>query len=265
MKKTIIFVLLLTSSVPLSVLAQEDSATVPARAHITGFSNLFLRVLDPGGSEKTGASREVDFGDISSIFHAAPDYLGVRVESNYGVWMIDVYSDNFAGTTAPTEEPFDTLQYGGLINTDGSSRLPLAWCAFDSPYTETPGNPGEVRTITAGGVDHEVPATRWTWLKDKADREIPGEGVGDWTEAQAGGYALAAFGLNNEWGWITNPLLFEMDGDSYVIEDGELVSANDPLTIEDGIVSEFYIYLETAAPADPGTYEGTVGVDLYYE
>ena len=276
MKKILaaVFILAVSSQAALAN-APRESDSVTARATVEeGYANFIVRVLDSQGQEKTGTeAKTLEFGTIpiGSDYRKALDYLGVTVNANYGEWNVDVYSDNFPDGGAPTSGDFAAEQYGGLIRADGADRLPLAWCVFDNPFDEPAGDPTATRTIYADATtdpsagDHEgLAASRWIWLKDKADA-----GTSPWDGAQADGYAQIIFGQANNWGWITNPLRYEMDGDYHLIEEGKLVPANDALTIieddDSKTASEFYVYLQAVGAPSGGEYEGTIGLDLYIE
>ncbi len=257
----------------------EGSDSFEASATIGGVSDFSLQIYDADGNVKDG---DFEFGEITEVLSKADDYVGVTVNNNYGIWKVDIYSDNFPDGDAPEAAPFDTRQYGGLINEetddDGNplGRLPLSWAVYPDPSwgeEESPGNPMEEQVVECiEGEEHIITATRWTVLKDKADGQLPGEpeGAGTWEKAQKEGYASIAFGNSRNYANLTNPILYEQDEDgNYISEEVnevlELVSLGDEVTPVDGQIPEFYVFLQAWEDAVAGSYSGTIGMDMYLE
>lgn len=168
------------------------------------------------------------FGTITEQYQKAPEYISIDAVSNYGSWAIEIYTDNFPETTPDTE--IWGYAYGGLVDIANVQKIPLGWAAFDvETPAESTGNPAELN--------------RWSYVKDKSDVDDPSTAGNDESWAARGGYANIAFG-----------------GPGYAKVINPYVEGGDDLT-----AMPFYVYLETADTAAPGTYSGTLYFDLYHE
>lgn len=159
-----------------SLAVVDETETVPATATLGAATSLSVqakRISDNGDVD------EVNFGSLpgGTGNKLAPHYVEVEVESNYGAWELEIYTDNF------TIEPDTTtwgFQYGGMKGSTDGNRVAMAWQAY--------------RFLTAV-TDPPVALTGWTYLKDKEDVDIPGTPDNEsWTSAHNDGYTNIAYG-----------------------------------------------------------------------
>jgi len=133
------------------------------------------------------AKRISDNGDVFSIAFGslspdtknklAPHYVEVEVDGDYGVWELEIYTDNF--TTQPDTATWG-YQYGGLKGMSAGNRVPMVWQAYGT---------------TTGVSDPPSDLSGWTYLKDKKDVDIPGTAPNEsWNTAHNEGYTNIAYG-----------------------------------------------------------------------
>jgi len=122
----------------------------------------------------------IDFGSLpaDTANRLAPHYVEIDVGSNYGVWELEIYTDNF--TTQPDTSKWG-YQYGGMIDIgkDDGHRVSMVWQAY--------------RTTTAVS-DPPSDLSGWTYLKDKKDVDIPGTGPDESWASAHGSYTNIAYG-----------------------------------------------------------------------
>ncbi len=183
------------------------------------------------------------FPALNSDYVKATEYVQVTANSNYGSWAVEIYTDNFP-TGIPSTTTWGT-QVGGLVDTATEQRISLGWCAFTSPFDEAPNVPGGYEDPDT----LEWVATRWSYIKDKADTDASGgtSGAGSWDTR--GGYSNVAFG-GGDTAYVVNPMVGAVGG---------YVDTHTP-------GAPFYIYVETAnKPGNPGSFTGSVNFDLYHQ
>jgi len=203
----------------------DQTGSVPAIATLQGSTSLSVqakRIIDNGNVA------QIDFGTLpgGTGNKLAPHYVAVEVHSNYGVWELEVYTDNFAAPPSTTTWGY---QYGGMKGTTAGNRAPIVWQAYRSTHTVT---------------DPPANLAGWTYLKDKKDLDIPGTPADEsWTRAHTDGYTNIAYG-----------------GPDYVnvVEPG---TTGVPDT--DNILDVYPGGLFGSAPAD--AYGTVIGFDLYHE
>ena len=107
----------------------------------------------------------------------APHYVEVEVDGDYGVWELEIYTDNFS--TQPDTNIWG-YQYGGMKGSTAGNRTGMVWQAYRA---------------TTSVSDPPVALTGWTYLKDKKDVDDPvAPGDQSWTSAHADGYTNIAYG-----------------------------------------------------------------------
>lgn len=106
----------------------------------------------------------------------APHYVEVEVDGDYGVWELEIYTDNFS--TQPDTNIWG-YQYGGMIGTTLGNRTPMIWQAY--------------RAITSVS-DPPANLDGWTYIKDKKDIDVPGTTPDESWVAAHGSYTNIAYG-----------------------------------------------------------------------
>ena len=123
----------------------------------------------------------IDFGSLpaDTANRLAPHYVEIDVGSNYGVWELEIYTNNFAAQPSTTTWGY---QYGGMKGAIAGNRAPMVWQAY---------------RITTTVSDPPALLTGWTYLKDKRDVDIPATpppADESWAKAHIDGYTNIAYG-----------------------------------------------------------------------
>lgn len=217
---------LLLAGLGTSLAVVDETGTVSATATL-GASTL-LSVQAKKISDD-GDVASVNFGSLSGGTGnlLAPHYVEVQVQSNYGVWELEMYTDNFA------DQPDIGIwgyQYGGMKGSTAGNRTGMVWQAYRA---------------TTSVSDPPVALTGWTYLKDKKDVDDPTTLADDesWATAHVDGYTNIAYG-----------------GPDYVMvvepgTTGELDSDNTLAVYLGGLFG--------SAASD--SYSTVIGLDLYHE
>lgn len=165
---------LLLASLGTSLAVVDETETVPATATLGASTSLSVQ---PKRINDNVNVLGIDFGSGGTGNKLAPHYVEVEVESNYGEWGLEIYTDNF--TTQPDTTTWG-FQYGGMKGSTDGNRVAMAW---------------QVYRTTTSVTDPPVDLIGWTYLKDKEDVDIPGTPDNEsWTSAHNDGYTNIAFG-----------------------------------------------------------------------
>jgi hypothetical protein len=219
---------LLFAGLGTSLAVVDRTGTVPAAATIGASTSLTVQAKKI--TDNTNVT-SIDFGSLpgGTGNKLAAQYVELNVASNYGVWELEIYTNNFAATTPSTTTW--GYQYGGMKGAIAGNRAPMVWQAY---------------RVTTAVSDPPVALTGWTYLKDKKDLDIPVTPLPadeSWAKAHIDGYTNIAYG-----------------GPDYmnVVEPG---TTGVPDT--DKKLMVYLGGLFGSAAAD--TYGTTVGIDLYHE
>ncbi len=216
---------LLLAGLGTSLAVVDETDSVSATATLGASTSLSVQAKKISDN---GNVASVDFGSLSGGTgnKLAPHYVEVQVDSNYGAWELEMYTDNFTAQPDTTTWGF---QYGGMKGSTAGNRTGMVWQAYRA---------------TTGVSDPPVALTDWTYLKDKKDVDIPGTGPDEsWTSAHNDGYTNIAYG-----------------GPDYVMvvepgTTGELDSDKTFVTYVGGLFG--------SAASD--SYSTVIGFDLYHE
>ena len=224
----VVTIFLLFVALGTSLAVVDQTGTVPATATLGASTSLTVqakRIID-----NTNVS-SIDFGSLpgGTGDDLAPHYVAVEAHSNYGVWELEIYTNNFAAQPSTTTWGY---QYGGMVDTgaDGGNRVPMKWGAYISTTTVA---------------DPPANLNQWMYLKDKKDINPPGETKMSWAEAHADGYTNIAYG-----------------GPDYmnVIQPGGPTGG---VPDTDNKLALYVVGQFGPAPAD--SYSTVIGFDLYHE
>jgi len=225
----VLTLVLLFAGLGTSLAGVDRTGTVSATATLGASTSLTVQAKKI--SDNTDVS-SIDFGSLpGGTTDKLPDrYVAVEAHSNYGVWELEIYTNNF-----PTIQPSTTTwgyQYGGMKGSVDGNRAPMKWGAY-------------VSTTTVA--DPPADLDDWNWIKDKKDLDMPGTGPDEsWGNAHSGGYTNIAYG-----------------GPAYmnVIEPGTGLTGGTADT--DNKLVVYAVGQFGSAPAD--SYSTTISFDLYHE
>jgi len=215
---------LLFAALGTSFAGVDRTGSVPATATLGASTSLTVqakKIID-----NTNVS-SIDFGSLpgGTGNKYAPHYVAVEVHSNYGVWELETYTNNF--TTQPSTTTWG-FQYGGLKGSVAGNRGPMVWQAYRSTTTVT---------------DPPADLVGWTYLKDWKDVDIPGTANNEsWGSAHTDGYTNIAYG-----------------GPDYVM----VIEPTGGVLDTDNKLAVYLGGLFGSAAAD--TYSTVIGFDLYHE
>jgi len=167
-----------------AALAREAAADVtqslPARLSFMAVTTLSLEACNRSDDAVTDTINFTYAGDVRTL---ADQYVKATYACNLAAYRINVYTANRA-----TVDP-DNANWGALVGTDTSHRLPLVWKTFANKQSGMPAM-------------SDWSDTSWNWMKDTGDSDYVSSYASEYTRA-----------LNKE-SWMTAPVLSTTEQDT---------------------------------------------------